>query len=476
MLKRIVWGPRGGWRGAVRIVVLLGVIGGMLYGVRYAVSYARLQHTFAASNAARLCAGLFLSGRTPEEINDQSLYKEGLRKDRYAAILNSIYDSLTTEIDRQKGIVTVDGLLIRPVVASYQADRGCVLDRDTSHAQTPKAVTYNRIGKFTVLTRAELPEALAKKLDDEVARNFADPEHATHALLVYKNGVLIRETYAAAGGPDFRAESWSLGKTIVGTLVGKLIAEGALSLDEPIQISQWPEGDPRRKILLRHAMGMSGGLRFSTGFKTFPFYAQGDHGLVYTDLDDVVRFVTDRPLEHAPGSFGTYNNADPLLMLEFIRQKLKLDNDQLRQLIREKVFAPLNMDVVLSTDPKGFPIITGYVYGTARSWASLGLLYANKGALDGKPFLASGFVDFVATPSSGYPKEAYGGMLWLNRHAWYPWPPETLVMSGAGDQVVAVLPADGIVIVRMGHRNKSSSTGPTMRDSIKNIIALLRAK
>lgn len=468
MLRRIVWGPRGGWRGAVRVVMLLGVIGGVLYGTRYVVSYSRLQHIFATTNAAQLCAGMFFSGRTAEEINDQSLYKEGIRQ--------AIYDGFTMDIDRQKGIVTVDGSLIRPVIASYQADRGCVLDRDTSHAQTPKPVKYQRIDKFTVLTRAELPEALAQKLDDEVARNFADPAHATHALLIYKNGVLLREAYASAGGPDFIAESWSLGKTLVGTLVGKLIAEGVLSLDEPLLLSQWPEGDPRRKILLRHAMGMSGGLRFSTGYESFPFFAQGDHGLIYTDLDDVVRFVTDRPLEHAPGSHGTYNNADPLLMLEFIRQKLKLSNDQLRQLIREKVFAPLGMDIVLSTDPKGFPIITGYVYGTARSWGALGLLYANQGKLNDGTFLANGFVDFVGTPSPGYPEQAYGGMLWLNRHAWYPWPKETLVMSGAGDQVVAVLPTDGIVVVRMGHRNKSASTGPTMRDSIKNIIDLLRAK
>lgn len=177
-----------------------------------------------------------------------------------------------------------------------------------------------------------------------------------------------------------------------------------------------------------------------------------------------------------PGKFGNYNNADPLLMLEFIRQKLKLDYNGLRALLREKVLQPLGMDgIVISTDPNGLPLITGYIYGPARAWGNLGVLYANDGRLGDAQFLAPGFVDFAATPAPHYPYQAYGGMIWLNRAGFYSFPKEALVMSGAGDQVVVVLRKEKVVIVRIGHRGKSESTFRTMDDSLKRIADVLRA-
>jgi len=466
-LTRLIWGTRGGWRRLLRVTLVLLLTAALTYGTLFAISWSRLQHIFAANNAAMLCAGIFISGRSAEEVDRQSIIKEGFRK--------RIYDAFSVNIDRQNGTVTVGGSLIAPIVASYQGERGCILSQKAFPPVKLPVLQPKRFDSFTVITRAELPDEAANKLDAEVARNFADPTHATHALLIYKNNILLREAYAAGGGPDYLAENWSFGKTLVGTLVGRLIAEGKLSLDEPIAIQQWPAGNPRRGIRVRDAMGMAGGLRFTTGYKTFPLFVQADHGLVYTDLEDAVRFVVDRPLQHKPSTAGSYNNADPLLLLEFIRQKLNLSNDGLRELIREKVFAPVGMNVAVSTDPKGFPIITGYVFGTARSWGNLGLLYANKGRLNGQQYLAEGFVDFVGTPSPGYPGEAYGGMVWLNRHGFYKFPKEALVISGAGDQIVMILPADGIVIVRLGHRNKSATTRQTFDDSFKNIVEILKS-
>ena len=38
-----------------------------------------------------------------------------------------------------------------------------------------------------------------------------------------------------------------------------------------------------------------------------------------------------------------------------------------------------------------------------------------------------------------------------------------------------ILPADGIVIVRLGHRNKSATTRQTFDDSFKNIVEILKS-
>lgn len=168
------------------------------------------------------------------------------------------------------------------------------------------------------------------------------------------------------------SESWSLGKTLVGALTGSLILEGTLGLDEPISISQWPDvSDPRRKIKIRDLLQMAGGRDFSTEPRFLPWFKQSDHGLIYTNIPDVVAFSVNRALARQPGTLGNYNNADVLLLVEHTRQKLKLSHRGLRDLIHQRVLEPLDMNSVrLSTDYTGTPVITGYVYGSARDWGS----------------------------------------------------------------------------------------------------------
>ena len=62
-------------------------------------------------------------------------------------------------------------------------------------------------------------------------------------------------------------ESWSMGKSITGTLIGLLIHEGAFKLEDPAPVPEWRKapGDPRAKIRIMDLMRMRSGLRFSRG-------------------------------------------------------------------------------------------------------------------------------------------------------------------------------------------------------------------
>ena len=55
------------------------------------------------------------------------------------------------------------------------------------------------------------------------------------------------------------------------SLVGILVGQGQLSIDEPASIPEWKEpGDPRRAITLDQLLRMSSGLRFMEEYEKNP--------------------------------------------------------------------------------------------------------------------------------------------------------------------------------------------------------------
>ena len=89
-------------------------------------------------------------------------------------------------------------------------------------------------------------------------------EQVTLSLLVLHRGNIIHERYAPGVDMSTRTRTWSTAKSIASTLIGMLVDEGKLSLDEPLGFDFLPESadgdDPRAEITLRHVLNMSSGL------------------------------------------------------------------------------------------------------------------------------------------------------------------------------------------------------------------------
>jgi CubicO group peptidase (beta-lactamase class C family) len=91
---------------------------------------------------------------------------------------------------------------------------------------------------------------------------FEDPAAFTAAVAVVHHGELVAERYRQGLDLSTQLESWSMGKSLTATLVGVLIQQGLLSLDQPAPVKEWQhEGDPRAAITIRDLLQMSGGLR-----------------------------------------------------------------------------------------------------------------------------------------------------------------------------------------------------------------------
>lgn len=137
-----------------------------------------------------------------------------------------------------------------------------------------------------LLVDAPLPseiDAPALQAASDWAFDRPTAEQVTLSLLVVYKGQIIHERYAPGINKNTRTRTWSTAKSIAVTLIGMLVNEGRMALDEPLNVS-WlpriraPEADPRSEITLRHVLTMSSGL--------FP--------------------VDDRRLEYATGSGLSY--------------------------------------------------------------------------------------------------------------------------------------------------------------------------
>ncbi|MBN9429106.1 MAG: serine hydrolase [Burkholderiales bacterium] len=306
---------------------------------------------------------------------------------------------------------------------------------------------------------------------------FADPSGQTAAAVVVHRGEIIAERYRAGFGIDTQFESWSMGKSVTATLLGVLVQQGLLSLDEPAPVPAWQQaGDPRAAITVRHLLQMSSGLQCSGPDEPRARWRLGlpDHFYVYGEACDTFAFALDRPSEHPPGTVGRYRNCDPLTLGYLIRRTVEDRlGENYHQWPQKALFDRIGIrSQILETDLYGNFVMTGFDYGTARNWARLGLLYLRNGLWQGQRVLPDYWADVVRGYAPAWKDHRYGGQFWLNPADEFALPRDAFSMAGASDQRVFIVPSADLVIVRLGHQ----SAHATVRRSLNTLLgAVIRA-
>lgn len=405
-----------------------------------------------AGTAKILCSALFVSGREQGEA----------RSHVTNYFIGNKVDSIAMEVDRARQLVRVTLANRITREAKRYGDQGCIIHQPgkdsiyfapvkVTSSLPPAASTDWPMGDRNATTI--VPGVDTAKVRQAVDAAFADPRGLTAAFVVVHKGKIIAERYANGANANMPLESWSMGKSIVGTLIGLLINDGVFKLEDPAPVAEWRKtpDDPRAKIRIMDLMRMSSGLRFSRGSpEDLPGYH--DHDLPYTGAIDAAQFVTTRPLQFEPNTFGRYRNTDPLILGYLVREAVRQRGDEYLTYPQRALFDKLGMrGQVLETDPYGNFLITGYDYGSARNWARLGMLYLDDGVWQGKRLLPEGFVKFALTPAPAWRTPTYGGMVWVNGDSAWNLPRSAYAFRGAGEQDVFIVPTHELVIVRMGH-------------------------
>jgi CubicO group peptidase (beta-lactamase class C family) len=327
------------------------------------------------------------------------------------------------------------------------------------------------------LPDSPLPSSLdAAKTKAAVDAAFDPPAGMTAAFVVTWKGRVIGERYAPGITLSTPLESWSMGKSLAGTLMGILIGQGAYTLDQPAPVPEWQTpGDPRAKIRIVDLLHMSSGLRIKAPQDPDydPAGTYPDHVYLYTGAVNSFQYAATRPLQWPPNTVGRYHNTDPVLINYLVRLAVEKRGGEYLSFPRRALFDKLGIrTMVVETDPYGNFLQQGYELASARDWARLGNLYLQDGVWNGERILPEGWAKFVSTlaPAWGADKRPiYGAFFWLNGDGQYPVPKEAYYMSGAGGQTTLIIPSHGLVVVRLGHY-KGAAAGA---EGFKKALALL---
>ena len=415
-----------------------------------------------AGFAKILCSGVFVSGRTPEDVAQGSAYFFVPRNEQ---------DQVTWSVDRAAKAARASlGDITRE--ARHYGDQGCIIQnpaRPGIHF-TPVTVTTTLPAAasqaWPMGDRADdtpLPAGIDRaRLTAAVDAAFADPAAQTAAFLVVHKGRIVAERYRDGITKDTQLESWSMGKSLAATLFALLVRDGTYTLEQPAPVPLWQKpDDPRSKIRNIDLLRMSAGLKFLGNQEPGSSATYPDHYYIYTGAIDAFEYSITRPQEYPPNTDGRYRNSDPLTITYLAKLAVTRRGENFLTWPQRALFDKIGIRrQVLETDPFGNFLITGYDYGTARNWARIGLLYLQDGMWQGQRILPEGWSTFVSTPAPAWRRPEYGGFFWLNRINTWNLPPETYFAAGAGGQNTWIVPSQDLVIVRMGHMR---GQGPARR-------------
>ena len=281
------------------------------------------------------------------------------------------------------------------------------------------------------------PEALEDTAEMAFGGGYGEGANTT-AVVVLQNGRLVGEWYADGFGPDTPQRTWSVAKSLAGTIIGAAVQRGEVEVNAPAAIADWSrEGDPRAAITLDNLMRMASGLTSDTaGNRTDALYFGG------VGVDEQ---VTTWPLIAPPGSRYRYANNDTLLAILSI-------SPTFREHPPADLFRTLGMhDTWAETDWRGNYVLSSQVWSTARDLARFGQLYLDDGLVDGARILPEGWLAYVSRPSGPQPRgeQGYGATFWLFDKS-EGVPTDAISANGNRGQYVVIVPSRDVVIVRRG--------------------------
>jgi CubicO group peptidase (beta-lactamase class C family) len=401
-------------------------------------------------SAKIVCSNVFLAGREPEEVMRTDVQAPGI----------ALLRLMRASVDRERGVVRA-GLLgfIGDGLAVARPGTGCAVIPDGDlelgapdrRGGAPEAVA----SASEAAANAFWPDGNAIETDATLDRVLDDDTLAgpgMRAIVVVKRGRIVAERYAAGFSSTTPLLGWSMTKSVLAGLVGVLIKEGRLTLD---QTAGWlvMGGGGREHIRIADLLAMSSGLRFNEEYG-----AVSDVTRMLYLQPDMAGFARRQPLAHPAGEFWSYSSGTANILSRIAQDAA---GPLAANYPARKLFVPLGMtSATMETDEHGTLVGSSYMYASARDWARYGQFLLQDGVWRGQELLPRGYVAMMAAPVAASGGEYGHGLVWLwassavtpgkNPDAAYGIPADTFWMEGHDGQVTSIIPSRSLVVVRMG--------------------------
>ena len=331
------------------------------------------------------------------------------------------------------------------------------------------------IGTLNAVQKSKLESAVNRAFD-----NSTPALGETRAILVVKGGKIIAERYGEGFDENSKLNSWSMAKSITSAIFAIAMGEGKLNLAAPINDPHWRQDDPRAKITYKDALHMTDGLSWREENYSDPLHNDAAIMLFGKGREDVVKYVTSRPLKHETGKVWNYSSGTTNLISAGISRSLgprTISDPTGRQRYRSYMFKNLFHAIGMTQTAPEFDAAGNFYAGslvqaTARDFARFGLLHLRDGVWEGKQILPKNWVNFVRTPVKAEGAEAYGAHWWLSPSdksgLLKNGPYDSFEAQGHDGQVIAVIPSKDLVIVRLG-LSTDKEAWPAIGEYLSNV-------
>ena len=395
-------------------------------------------------SAKIVCSNVFLAARDPDEVLRVDVQAPGIALLRFMRV----------SVDREHGVVRAGFLgFIGDGIAIARPGKGCTVLPDGRLAALSDTTTGGMPPQLE--STALWPDGSAVETHAAIDRILANDELAgpgARALLVVDHGRIVAERYASGFSAGTPLLGWSMTKTVMAGLIGMLVKDGKLSLD---QAGFWPAraGDGRDRIRVADLLAMSSGLKFNEAYGSVSDVTS----MLYLQ-PDMAGFARSQPLAHGIGEVWSYSSGTALILSSIMQDAAGGDGEAFA---RERLFKPLGMSsATLELDEHGTLVGSSYMYATARDWARYAQLLLQEGIWQGQQLLPSGYVAMMATPVAASGGQYGHGQVWLwgsdakapgvNPDAAFGIPADTFWLSGHDGQSIAVIRSRQLIIVRLG--------------------------
>ncbi len=286
-----------------------------------------------------------------------------------------------------------------------------------------------------------------------------------HSVLLYQRGKLVMEEYFYGYGVQRRHQLRSATKSLVSTLAGIAIAQGAISsVDERVvprmKYASYANPDPRKAgITLDNFLSMSPGLDCNDHSSTSP-----GRETVIDEAPDWVKATLDLPMIGDPGKQAYYCSGGVSVVGRLIENAVHMP---LPEFARKNLFEPLGIsraDWVWNYDLTNADKEYSQIHLRSRDMLKLGILYADGGRWHGRQVIPSAWAKTVVAEHSHVDNTSYG-YFW-----WRPWMDvampdgarrvDIVAAQGNGGQKIYLVPQYDLVAVFTAGGYNAESTPP----------------
>jgi CubicO group peptidase (beta-lactamase class C family) len=424
----------------------------LLLALAYAGFYAwRSFPIISGFTAKNVCSCMFLQGRSKQDILKQELDLPPFKLATEDVDLN---DSSVTS--------TVWGMAKRKAI--YRDGIGCTLINDfpeqqvrSQHFNLPERPVSIDTSTWLLKNNLPLPQVNKSLMDSALKfvfhHRYKDKDALTRAVVVVQNGKIIAEQYSPGYDKDSRLIGWSMAKSITGALIGILVKEGKLRVNEPAPVDQWQKPhDKRHSITVENLLQQTSGLDFVENYNSY-----SDVTNMLFDRGDMAAYTAGLHLKQKPGTYFYYSSGNSNILSRIIRKTV--GEKDYPAFPFNALFYKIGMNhALLEPDASGTYVGSSYVHASARDYARFGLLYLNDGIWNGERILPEGWVKkTMSAPQASILKD-YGYQFWLNgfdknntgARQFPEAPPEMFFADGFGGQRIYIIPSKQMVIVRLG--------------------------